>query len=144
MALLLLVVVVLKRRLAGGGKAPVAPDRSWEGLALHYGAEDVLASQVFEKMGGKVGRGYAGVGGDERGLLLYHPGHKGARIPWSEITLVPGSFMGLPAFRIETEKTSDITIIIPRRYEERLRAKAGASWPVPSSRTAADEPGVEE
>jgi hypothetical protein len=144
MALLLLVVVLLKRRLAGGGRPPVAPDLSWERLAELYGADDIVTKDVFEKIGGKVGRGYAGIGGDERGLLLYHPGHKGARIPWGEITLVPGTYMGLPAFKVETVSTADITIVIPRRYEERLRARAGESWPAVSSRTAPDEPEAEE
>lgn len=143
MAVLLLVVILLKRRVAGAPRPPVAPDRSWEGLALHYGAEDVQANQVFEKIGGKVGRGYAGVGGDERGLLLYHPGYKGARIPWSVITLVPGTYMGLPAFQVETDKTADITIVIPRRYEERLRGKAGANFPPISPRIAPDAPDAE-
>jgi hypothetical protein len=143
MALLLLVVTMLKRKRSAS-RPPVKPDLSWERIAELYGAEDVVFAQVFEKIGGKVGRGYAGIGGDERGLLLHHPGHLGARIPWSEITLVPGTFMGLPAFKVETDKTLDITIVIPRRYEERLRAKAGGNFPAISPRTAPDEPPADE
>ena len=146
LAAMLLIVIVLKRMRSGGGsrRPPVEPDTSWERLAVHYRADDLNGKEIFETIGGKVGRGYAGIGGDGRGLILWHPGHKGARIPWGDITLVPGTYMGLPAFRIETGKTADITIVIPRRYEERLRKSAGTLWPgVSSDRTAPDEPGAE-
>jgi hypothetical protein len=145
LAVLLMVVVLLKHKLAGrGGRPPIEPDTSWERLAAQYGADELTGKEVFEKIGGKVGRGYAGVGGDDRGLILWHPGHRGARIPWGDLMLIPGSYMDLPAFRIETVKTADITIVIPRRYEELLRERAGALWPGVSNRTAPDEPGAEE
>ncbi len=140
LVLLLVVGMLLKRRLVGGERLPAEIDLSWERIAHLYGADDLTGKEVIEKIGGKVGRGYAGVGGDERGLILWHPGHKGARIPWADITLIPGSYMGAPAFRVETAQTADITIVIPRRFEERLIAKAGAAWPGVSEQTVPGQP----
>ncbi len=143
LAVLLAMVMMLKRRRTISQFPLLPPDLSWERMTELYGAEGISAKDVFEKIGGKLGRGYTGVGGDEQGLILWHPGHPGARIPWSEITLVPGAYMGAPAFRVETGKTDDITLVIPRRFEDRLKARAGAAWPGVSNRTAPDEPAAE-
>lgn len=129
MLALLPVVVLLRRKVAGPPPLPLDPDTSWERLVAQYGAPDVTDKHVFEKLGGKVGLGYTGVGGDERGLVLWHPGHKGARIPWGDIRLVPGRYMGAPSFRVEALRAPDVSILIPRRNEDRLRARAGAAWP---------------
>jgi hypothetical protein len=127
-AVLAAVVTILRRKLAAN-RPPAKPDLSWDRLSERYKAEGLSGADVFEKLGGKVGKSYAGVGGDAQGLILWHPGYLGARIPWPEAELISGTFMGIPSLLVRAAGVPDVEIIIPRRFEDRLKAKAGEAWP---------------
>jgi hypothetical protein len=49
--------------------------------------------------------------------------------------------MDAPALRVEAAKARDVSIILPRRLEEKLVARAGAAWPGVRSRTETVSPG---
>jgi hypothetical protein len=49
--------------------------------------------------------------------------------------------MDAPALRVEAANALDVSIIIPRRLEEKLVPLAGAAWPEVLNRPAPSGPG---
>jgi hypothetical protein len=76
------------------------------------------------------------VGADPSGLqlsmfFLFRPGHPPLFIPWSEITVARRwKFLFIPQVKLLLGREEQIPFVISETLADRIRAAAGASWPI--------------
>jgi hypothetical protein len=118
----------------------IAYASGWQQLAATCRAQQPFDGKRWAFQSGRMrwGMGYNNcltVGADQVGLylsllVLFRAGHPPLFIRWEEMTVGQTAFLFMRSCRIEFRSAPGVPLMISARLAEKLKAEAGAAWPL--------------